>query len=86
MTDDSVKKLMETPDQEVAYCTGYFLRGINMVAKDKTWLMVVKLTGRLDGAKVAFIEANSYLECWEYLASCLYTNSAKLNIRPDKFA
>jgi len=84
--EKSLLKLITNPYEEIAYHEGAVLRGVNFKWKERSVLMVVKITKRLDGDKVAFIEADSVLGCWEQLAAALYTTKFQLTWRADRYA
>lgn len=79
-------KLLADPFEELAYHEGAVLRGINFKWKTDSVLMVVKVTKRLDGDLVAFIEGKEFSDCWEMLAASIYTTKFKLTWRKDKYA
>jgi len=85
MLDRKVIKLVESPYEEIAYSTGYVLRGLTFKWKVDTVLMVVKLRGRLDGDVVGFVECKDYITCMAYLADWTYSRNVPLKLRPDKW-
>jgi hypothetical protein len=85
MTGESVDKLMRNPREEVAFGTGYLLRGITLKFKETTVLMMVKVTGTFHDNRIAFIECATAYDCWCFLASACYTTSVKLDWRQDKW-
>lgn len=85
VSQKEVMKVVSHPYEEIAHSLGFTLTGINLRVKPSSWLMVVKVQGRLDGAMVAFIETDTAYGCWEYLATVLYRTNAPLKWRKDKW-
>lgn len=76
-------QFMTDIEQQIAWLTGYTLRGLNLTERGDGWLIVLKLR---KGGKpvVAFIGGDSVIECWRNLWLVLYKD--KLKVRPDMFA
>lgn len=83
--DEQILRVMKDPYEEIAYSEGAVLRGISLKWKVDTVLMIVKITKRMDGDLVAFIETSTVTGCWDYLATYLYTKGTPLKWRKDSF-
>ena len=79
-------RFVREPADEVAYQDGRILRGYSMKVKENSYLLVVKVTGRLDGHLVAFIESETHIGCFEYWYKSLTTSSAPLRYSRDRYA
>lgn len=76
---------IEGIEQEVAYYSGYVLRGINFSKRDDGWLMIVKVDGKRGKPLVTFIHAPTPAECMEVMEQALRTRHYTLKWREDKF-
>lgn len=83
---EELMKFLKAPYEEFAWGTGKQLRGLSFKVKENSWLLVVKVTGRLDGNKVAFIETPSMLGCLDYLATYCYRRHVPLRWMDDRFS
>lgn len=77
---------MTSPHEEIAFQTGYVLVGYSFKQRDEDWLLVVRLNGRLDGRKVAFISCKDYFDCWEQFYLGISGEKMTLKLKPDRFA
>lgn len=78
-------QFLKAPYEEFAWGTGLQLRGLSFKVKENSWLLVVKVTGRLDGNKVAFIETPTMLGCLDYLVTYAYRRHVPLRWMSDRF-
>lgn len=83
--DEELAKFLKSPYEEFAWGTGLQLRGLSFKVKENSWLLVVKVAGRLDGNRVAFIETPSMLGCIDYLATYTYRQHVPLRWMNDRF-
>lgn len=83
---EELTRFLNDPYEEIAYEKGWVLTGLNIRAKESSWLLIVKCTRRLDGPMVAFIEAGSIILCLDYLATYIYREGVPLRWSKDKYA
>lgn len=83
--DAGLERFLNEPHKEMAYATGYGLRGFNVTYKADTVLLVVKVVDRDKGGLVAFIEAEDMIDCFWYLYQSLTKTNAPLKYHVDKY-
>lgn len=84
-TDKGFRRFLLNLSEELSYHLGFTLRGFSVKYKEESCLLVVKVTSRLGGAQVAFIEAESLVGCFNYLYQHCTKTNAPLKFRPDKW-
>ena len=77
---------LENPHEEVAYRVGANLRGFSIKVKPDSYLLIVRITRRLDGHKVAFIELPTLMECFAYFYGSMTTTNPPLKWHNDRFS
>lgn len=80
-----LQRFLLNPAEEVAYHSGWLLRGMTIKTKPDGYLLVVKVERRLDGHMVAFIEGTTLIDCFEYLLLSMTHTNAPLKWRKDRF-
>ena len=85
MKKHAVRDLMLNLEAEVGWMAGCTLTRVAVKLKDGEWLMVISVLDRRNRPKVAFIAGSSIFNCYEQLASHLYTSSLTLAWTIDKF-
>lgn len=84
--EEELEKFMKAPFEEFAWATGRQLTGLTFRVKADSFLLIVKANGRLDGAKVAFIETPTFIGCLAYLATYCYRKNVPLRWANDRYA
>lgn len=85
-TKSGLTALMREPAEELAFNMGVTLRGLTIKVKPTGYLMVVKITRRIDGHQVCFIEMPTLYDCWDYLYRHYTATNAPLSWRRDNWA
>jgi len=73
------------PEKETTWQTGWLLSGYTFTKRDDGWLLTLKCTSRKGVRKVAFIHANTVLDCYQLWYSAMVSNSFTLKWRDDKY-
>ena len=85
MKKHAVRDLIFNLEAEIGWAANVTLTRLIVKIVDGEWLMVISVLDRNGRPKVAFIDGHSIFNCYEQLASALYTTSISLPWHIDKF-
>ena len=81
----TVLRFLSDPYQDVAYLMGAKLLGLNLRAKEHSYLLIVKVEDKVKGKLVCFIETETAIGCFAYFVEYLTKERVPLRWREDKY-